>query len=60
MIIPFHEDLFKLFNSVKSVNNQIIKRDTRLEIIIGNDSNFENQEIRQQNQNVYEKSKENT
>lgn len=45
VIIPFHEDLFKLFNSVKSVNNQIMQRDARLEIIIGNDSNFENQEI---------------
>ena len=45
VIVPFHEDLLKLFNSVESVNNQKIQKDTRLEVIIGNDSNLDNQEI---------------
>ena len=43
--ITFHEDLSKLFNTVKIVNNEIIKKDKRLEIIIGNYRNLENKEI---------------
>ena len=40
VIIPFHKNISKLKRSIKSVNNQILPKNTLIEICIGNDSNY--------------------
>ena len=47
VIIPFHRELDELSNAVKSVNNQTLPNDFRFEIIIGNDSRFSNEKIKE-------------
>ena len=42
VIVPFHKNIKDLKRSIDSVNNQILPRNTSIEICIGNDSQFKN------------------
>tara|TARA_Y100000589_G_scaffold324308_1_gene360301 strand:+ start:148 stop:909 length:762 start_codon:yes stop_codon:yes gene_type:complete len=46
VIIPFHKDIIKLKNSFISVKNQKKCNDFEIEVIIGNDSNYTDKEIK--------------